>query len=121
MLWEEELPGGNGGLSLRDVRRSTACARPLERHPESAAAAAAAAAATREQEDWYFAECLGNLEGGRVATPDEQEAFAAYGGSVAAGWRVLGAHKLDMRESDVARFVEMRCPEYAQLMAVPVG
>jgi hypothetical protein len=140
VLVEEDMPGGNGGLSLRDVRLSTLCAadhihgpgkeggggegrgQPPAGHAEESSAADAEAAAAalaagratgREQEDWHFAVCIARL-GGRVGTLAQQEAFAAYGRTARPG--AFGAHKLDLSSSGAQDFLATSCPEYEGLL-----
>ena len=158
------MPGGNGGLSLRDVRLSTLCVvdgdidgdiqgdggggviegnsgednggngpsgdpmsaggsildglpplgsstahGPSTVRTFTAKELALARRTGREQEDWHFAVCIGRL-GGALGSPEQQQAFAAYGDAALPG--ALGAHKVNLSTPHAAAFVRDACPEY---------
>ena len=104
VLVEKVLPGGNGGLSLRDVSLSRACATAEGEEPSSG----------HPQEDLHFAVCI-QASGGRLGTAEEQDSFAAYSFPEAASGS-LGAHKLDTRTREATVFIESTCPEYRGLL-----
>jgi len=62
----------------------------------------------------HFPHCIA-ARGGRVATPADQDAFAAYTFPVAGA---LGAHKLDLRTTGAQTFVQEACLEYQGLVGV---
>ena len=77
--------------------------------------------AAAEQEDVHFPRCI-EARGGRIASADEQDAFATYGSGGGSGGSErneeapiapsLGVHKLDTSNKHVRSFVEEACPEW---------
>jgi hypothetical protein len=112
VLVEEELLGGNGGFSLRDVNLSKQCVK-MKR----------ASGLGRDQEDVYFPTCFKEL-GGKVADVSLQRRFATHGepeeeeggASASTSQCSLGAHKINTFTSKGLSFVKSCCPEYLSLM-----